>query len=275
MPNANDAAAGIFVKIERAKKHLYDLEQLIQEFFTSNPYRIEIHDEASTGDRVFKVRTPHSPPLEWSAIVGDIVHNLRAALDLLICELVRAEGNRVTDTTGFPIGKGAKQFKSGYLQKVSGVSKEAIQLIKAAKPYKGGNEPLWWLHRLDIADKHRILITVGSAYENFIVDFGAMFRESHAASLSVDPSEIPSMPIAINPADRQWPLKDGAEVYRVMPAARDAHKDEDIHFTFGIAFGEGEVVQGEPLTPSLHQLVASVEEVVGSLVPLLCKVKQR
>ena len=36
------------------------------------------------------------------------------------------------------------------------------QAIDAVKPYKGGNDSLWRLHQLNLADKHRFLITVGS-----------------------------------------------------------------------------------------------------------------
>lgn len=141
MTKVSNRAAGIYVKIERAKRHLRDLEALVQDFFASNPYEIVVHDEPHTGDRVFKVRILQEPPLEWSAIVGDLVHNLRAALDLLICELVRGEGRLVTDKTGFPIAKGAKEFKSGYQQKLQGASNEVVQIVKRLKPYKGGTTP--------------------------------------------------------------------------------------------------------------------------------------
>jgi hypothetical protein len=42
-----------------------------------------------------------------------------------------------------------------------------------------------------------------------------------------------------------------------------------VKFTFGVAFGEGEVVQGEPLIPTLHQLVNLVEGLVEPFLPLL------
>lgn len=263
MPASNSRTAGIYVKVERAKKHVRDLEALVEGFFESSPYEIVVQDQPDTGDRVFRVKILHQPPLEWGAIVGDVVHNLRATLDLLVCELVRGEGNTVTDTTGFPIAKGANEFKSGYLRKVQGAPKEAIRLIKRLKPYKGGNEPLFWLHRLDIADKHRVLITVGSAHENVIIDFGAMHRHLFAGTdVGFDLSEIPSMPLALEPADTQWPLEDGTEIYRVTATARSSHQDENTQFTFGIAFGEGEVVQGEPLIPTLHHLIDFVEKVI-------------
>jgi hypothetical protein len=268
MPTPSDRAAGIYVKVERAKEHVRDLETLVQGFLQSNPYEIVVQDEPDTGDRVFRVKVNSEPPLKWSAIIGDAIHNLRAALDLLVCELVRGEGNPVTVETGFPIFKSAKAFKSGFSGKVKGAPKEAIDLIKRAKPYKGGNEPLWWLHRLDIADKHRVLITVGSAYHSFILDAARAFDDfPDLPPELVIPQDV-TIPIAIKPADRQWPLKDGAIVFKVSRESR-SKMDENTQFAFEVAFGEGEVVQGEPLIPTLHQLVEFVEGLMEPFLPLL------
>ena len=44
---------------------------------------------------VYKAKVMADPPLWWSAIVGDAIHDLRSSLDVLVCELVRAEGNQV------------------------------------------------------------------------------------------------------------------------------------------------------------------------------------
>ncbi len=267
MPAPSSRTAGIYAKVERAKKHVRELEALVQGFFETNPYEIVVQDDPDTGDRAFTVKILHQPPLEWSAVVGDAVHNLRAALDLLVCELVRGEGQPIKDNTSFPIFRSKdafdNAFKSGVPGQIKGAPKDAIRLIRRLKPYKGGNEPLFWLHRLDIADKHRVLITVGSAHENVIVDPAAILRKMFAnTDVGFDLSQIPSTPIALNPADRQWPLKDGAEIYRVMAAARSTHEDQDTQFTFGIAFGEGEVVEGEPLLPTLHDLINFVEKII-------------
>ena len=38
------------------------------------------------------------------------------------------------------------------------MSKAAIAAIDALKPYRGGDDLLWQLHRLENVDKHRVLI---------------------------------------------------------------------------------------------------------------------
>lgn len=255
--------SGVWIKVERAKEHVRNLEALIEGFFKDEPYTVLVYDEPKTGQRILKIKVSAQPPPWWGAILGDAIHNLRSSLDLLVCELVRSEGNPVTDQTAFPVTRSANAFESGYLRKVEGAPKAAVDLIKGAKPYKGGNDAFWRLHRLDIADKHRLLIAVGSAYKNVIIDFGALNRQSFASALGVDPSEIPSMPVALRPADRQFPLKDGAELFRGPPM------DVNPQISLEIAFGEGEVVEGEPLIPTLRELVQFVEGFIELFPPLL------
>jgi hypothetical protein len=255
--------SGVWIKVERAKEHISNLEALVKGFIQSNPYEVVPYDEPDTGDLVFKVKASDQPPLWWSGVLGDAVHNLRSSLDLLVCELVRANGERVKPNTGFPVFKSAtaaaNAFKAGPPGQVKGAPKAAVDLIKNAKPYPGGNDAFWQLHQLDITDKHKLLVAVGSAYRNVIVDLSAIHRNSIAAHLGIDPSEIPSAPVAINPADRQFPLKDGAEVFRIAAAARSPDMDMNPQFAFEVAFGEDEVVKGEPLFPTLPQLVEFVE----------------
>lgn len=90
------------------------------------------------------------------AIVGDIVHNLRAALDLTACEMVRAAGESDKDVY-FPSSRTAdelnKAISGGHFHRAGPA---AIELLRSVEPYKNG--PLRTLHDLDIHDKHRALI---------------------------------------------------------------------------------------------------------------------
>src|SRR5438132_5583994 len=45
--------------------------------------------------------------------------------------------------------------------------------IDALRPYKGGNDVLWQLHELNNVDKHRLILTVGSALRS--TDLGDYF----------------------------------------------------------------------------------------------------
>jgi hypothetical protein len=248
---------GSKLKVKRAKEHFRQIEAEIKTFNASKPYRIMVEEEPQSGDQLYRVKIKKQPPPMWATIIGDIVHNLRSALDLLVNDAVRANGNTPNRYTGFPVYKSADAFEAGFSGKVRGVSTKAIETIKSLKPYKDGNEALWHIHCLDITDKHRLILSVGSAYRNFnvVLKMRVPWEEGEV---------VKSPPIALKPADQLYPLKDGAVVMCVKAAARMSHSNDapDYQFTFEVAFGDGEIVQGEPVLPTLQQLITSVESII-------------
>lgn len=91
-----DSLDGVRLKMARADEHLDALQNELAEFLSREPYSV-FTVETDDGDKVWRLRVNEDPPLRWSAILGDAVHNLRAALDLIAWELVRANGKRPQD----------------------------------------------------------------------------------------------------------------------------------------------------------------------------------
>ena len=95
---------------------------------------------------------------------GDVIHNLRGALDHLAYQMTMAHRPRTTEKElrgiYFPIckDKGAYEKAAKGYKKFFGA--EAIQLLDALKPYKNGNEALYRLHDLNNISKHRLLLTM-------------------------------------------------------------------------------------------------------------------
>ena len=266
---------GVRIKVERAKEHFGDLQARIEGLQEDNAYKAIPYDEPDTGDLVYKVKIGNQPPPYWSAIVGDCVHNLRSSLDLLVCEMVRTEGNPVGEQNGFPIFKSANAFKSGHAAKVNGAPKAAVDLIKHAKPYMGANNPFWRLHQLDIEDKHKLLVPIGVVHRKIITtfrldDFSDFSGLNHDPTTIID-GELVTPPHGIMPVGLQFPLEDGAEIYRV-PVSLRADPRAQMHvypeLVIEIAFGEVEVVEGKPIIPTLHELIEFVEGFIQLFPPL-------
>ena len=76
------------LKTERAKRNIREISEEIEAFKALNPYSVVIEDEPDTGKRLWKVKVNHVIPDTWSAIIGDAIHNTRAALDLLMVAIV-------------------------------------------------------------------------------------------------------------------------------------------------------------------------------------------
>jgi hypothetical protein len=111
------------------------------------------------GKQVFiNVRRLTPVPVEASAIVGDIFHNLRSALDLMACEMCGPPGKPDPDVR-FPFC--ADESEMDRMIKSRGFDKAgdaAVRLMKEIKPYASGNAALRAIHDLNIRDKHKMLI---------------------------------------------------------------------------------------------------------------------
>src|SRR5438128_2063569 len=83
---------GATLKLERARYHISELERAIAEFLARKPFRAVIDVGETPNQRRLTYRVGESVPKVFSAMIGDAIHNLRAALDLLACELVRLNG---------------------------------------------------------------------------------------------------------------------------------------------------------------------------------------
>lgn len=193
-------------------------------------------------------------PAKLGPILGDIIHNIRTALDLAICDAVRAHSgaNSIQREHSFPIFNRRREFTRQASKKINGVNPRTRRLIERLKPYKGGCDSLWIVHNLDILDKHNAIIPVGAAYRHFTI--------KPIAPRAAEPIQFPG--VNIKPADRLYPLEDGTTIFGVRAAARDQKNEADFEFAFEVAFGEGEIVKGEPLFPTIGQLGRLCERIV-------------
>ncbi len=101
--------------------------------------------------------------LKPGAIIGDAIHNLRAALDLMASELARRNGASDKDVY-FPFAASADDLdaaiKARCFHKAGPAS---VKLLKESiHPYRGGNDTLCAVHDLDIQDKHTGIPLTGS-----------------------------------------------------------------------------------------------------------------
>jgi hypothetical protein len=142
---------GCRVEIDRAKKHVQELEAEIATFLQAQPYALVMEQEPKTRDQIYRIRIRKLIPDCWAGMVGDTIHNLRSALDLLAVALVIANGHTTSKSavseTYFPIGADKKFFST---KKIRRASPAAIRLIERLKPYKGGIDDFWRLHQMDI-----------------------------------------------------------------------------------------------------------------------------
>jgi len=88
----------------------------------------------------YVARTWHVPD-HVALIAGDVLHNLRSALDYLVYALIRANGKTPSTSAGFPIFDHepvSQKEKNWFDEKIKDIPDTAQDVIRFLKPYKAG-----------------------------------------------------------------------------------------------------------------------------------------
>jgi hypothetical protein len=154
--------ANAHLKVNRANKHIADIEERLR--VSSDRYGPILHIDMQSGEQ-FLYYSPSDQTLrqDIALIVGDAIHNLRCALDIVWGGTVYALGTKTgSKYRKFPIDpKGTREklestlTKSAHIPESSSVIKFMLDGVKG---YEGGDADILALHNLDIDDKHKLLI---------------------------------------------------------------------------------------------------------------------
>jgi len=239
----------IHLKIERAKEHIGQLESAISDFRNSHPYTLVPQEKPHIEHTALCVGEVHPVPCRISLIIGDVVHNLRSSLDHLAWQLVEAEGAIPTSKTHFPISESVQKYASAVANgAIKGVSTHASKLIEASQRYVTNDDTLWNIHQLDRIDKHRLMITGAAA-----------LRQWGVSVMGVD----------MFWSNTPFVLEPGYEVVNI-PTSTYGEYQKHFKLSVDVAFGQAEIVKGEPVLETLQSMAEFVENVlVVNFAPLL------
>lgn len=165
----------IDAKLNRAIAKINDLDELIRRYRNLKPYAIRVDEESRDRHKfcgqliILKNHAIPEPDTDTILLAGEILYQLRSALDHLICQLVIRNGFGHTIETHrrhqFPIF----ETPEGYRERAGGmiwnVPKAAEPLIEREQPYQRTahtprNDLLFSLNELNNTDKHRLLPVV-------------------------------------------------------------------------------------------------------------------
>lgn len=244
---------GPTLKVERAEKHIRELEAIFDGYVATHKEVITAKPDNDTREIMFGYRFPNLTP----TIVGDAIHNLRAALDHAYCILIEANGQRVDDSAMFPFVKHGKELEGrirGRKEPNPVPSEPVIKtIIDSIQPYEGGCTGLYGLHLLDRTDKHRVLIpgllktklagcTIRIVYPN-----GKRFEWTGGTFLTALSNPFSPAVFGLNPAGGRFEF------------------DGDINSAFEICFGEGQPFENEGIIGKLRELKAAVLKALNKL----------
>ena|SRR6185295_3135399 len=262
---ADERLAQIRPKIERAKLHIGDLEREIRRFLDTNPYKVAIKRDPESRKPIYYVSSVEPTPSSIALIAGDAIQNLMSALDHMAFQLVCVSTNDNPPNPKwifFPIADDAVKYEAKKAGKIQGARQDIVDAIDLIKPYKGGNDLLWILYRLNSVEKHRLLLTVGSMSGS--VNIGQIMHKHIVDDLSkLWPGAIvPAFDFFLREAGTNLPMKAGHELFIDAP---DAEFDEKLQFRFDIAISEPQVLEAQSLFETLHQMANLVEGIIAAL----------
>jgi hypothetical protein len=138
-----DQDSSWWAKANRAKEHIDSLRRQVDDFRASEPYSLKPEPTEKPGRLAYRLRFLKPVPVAISTTVGDVLHNLRAALENLAFEVARrSQGGMLTATqewaSTFPIretpealdGFFASQAKKGLLY-----DRRARAALRSVQPF--------------------------------------------------------------------------------------------------------------------------------------------
>jgi hypothetical protein len=173
---------GPHLKVKQSQKHIECLNRLLADYGARVKFGFRKAEETDLVSWTLVFSEP--PPEDVSPLIGDSIHNLRSALDLMICDVARLRAE-TTDHLAFPFAKDEERLdKEIKKREIARLGNDIIDLVKAEKPYPEGNRALIGLHELDILDKHHMILP---AYE------AAPFGDIQMRPLSIFPGSVMHM----------------------------------------------------------------------------------
>ncbi len=164
-----------------------------------------------------------------------------------------------TRSIEFPIFRDPSPYAPDAPKKTRGMSSAARDWLKRLQPFTSAEpdrDPLWVLHELNNADKHRELSVVGSAI--------------HSQALTVTGNMQvrvrPAIPVSLGIPEPILPMRDGMELVRLAIVDRVAGGAvlAEGSFSFGISFEHPAIVRGEPAVSLMRSLTDSVGGIVDN-----------
>lgn len=256
-----DALADTRDKLARGASFIDTLEQVMASYHASAPFFIQSRTRGDEVESLFRVRIPI--PREVPLLVGDAVHNIRASLDYLVCALAEHAGIAITAQHAYPFHRDRTRIDAEIARRLKGLRSDVHVFVSSTRPFYGGNPPLWTLHVLDNADKHRRLLVAAAAPGRTILSLQ-----------KTTPSGMQQAVIPVPLSDGRFPLADG-DVLWSEPTAPIVEIGEDgtpfaglrlalgqPRFEIAVSMAHPETGNPLPMVRLLREMHAAVDRII-------------
>src|SRR3569833_3423120 len=143
--SADDILRPVRLKLDRANRHVYNLQREANAFLAKKPYVLVVREDPNLGEGAITIEQKESIPEAIPLILGDAVHNARSALDILAFGLVGGRAPKPWKVQ-FPFTRNPtnqhntnKQHQNKHANDTNNTTKKALE------PYPGGKHGLYEL----------------------------------------------------------------------------------------------------------------------------------
>lgn len=174
-------------KLERAKRHSNELKRVLVGWTATDPLQVEGRTIDGGIEIVLRVTSP-PPTTEASLIFGDLVHNLRSALDSAWWDLAHLDGKAPVKPKEVQLPVCNTEVAWAKVE-ASETDPELLRRIRALQPVHGRPGHMSFLsvlHNLDIQDKHKTSLRIEPVPLESTVDVQFFFDMDDSSMHSFD-----------------------------------------------------------------------------------------
>jgi hypothetical protein len=226
------------LSLKWAKEHIEDFHRNLKGFIESKPYSFAVEVDPNTGEYIHKIKLRRQLPDRLRRTARDAIQGLRATLDHTM--FVIAKEDRY-----FPFRGDADAFKNCLSEKFGDFPPEIVDVLRAAQPYKGGNDILWAMNRACNPNKHGLIRPIGTVIGGIEIS---------------GPGTLETL-LVFQP---KWDGTKNEMVFaRMMPG--DSNSPPNLKIAFDVGIGDVPFIEGKPALAVLYDLSQMVEGILVTI----------
>lgn len=234
------------LRLSRANEHILAFKERQSAFLKAKEWSDIIESDASGANYLHKVRfTKPFPGNDFAIIATEAIEHLRASLDHAAYAVAVASGIAAPKSAYFPFAQDAAGLQTVIKGRCKDIPSGIVTLFCSFQPYKGGNNLLFALNSVCIANKHRELTQM-----DIIPD------------ITINKIQAESIygPINVTVPQLEWDSRKNEITYLIVPANPTPLTYTDVVITLNIAFDE--IIGGKTAIAVLNDMAGIVESIL-------------
>ncbi|MEW6658838.1 MAG: hypothetical protein AB1424_09265 [Thermodesulfobacteriota bacterium] len=236
------------LRLARANEHILIFEKRRKSFLKAKEWTDIVERDPDGINDLHKIKFTKPFPDEFTLIATEALEHLRASLDQAAYAVAVASGTANPKSAYFPFAQDAAGLQTVIKGRCKNIPSDIVTLFCSFQPYKGGNDLLYALNSVCIANKHRELAKIG-------IIPGLTINNIQANSIYG--------PIRATVPQLTWDRRKNEIIYLIVPSNPKPLVHCNIVITLNIAFDE--IIGGKPALAVLRDMASEVQNILEAV----------